>query len=204
MQSKFPPQPAPRSLVLPMRPSKSARDMLALRRSTGKANLVSPAPNEQELKEILTVAARVPDHRALNPWRFIIIQGENRAKLGHAMAIHYEGDAQAQAKAGGAFLRAPIVVAVIFSPKDDGRTPQWEQELSAGAVCYNVLLAANAAGWAGCWLTEWMTYNAQCHGILGLTGAEKPAGFIYLGTAKTYPQERRRPIMDDIISTWEA
>ena len=97
---------------------------------------------------------------------------------------------------------APVVVAVISSPKDDGRTPVWEQELSAGAVCYNLLLAANASGWAGAWLSEWPAFDAKVAEALGLSATERVAGFMYLGTSKIAPAERGRANMSEIITRW--
>jgi nitroreductase len=102
----------------------------------------------------------------------------------------------------GLFMRAPVVVAVISSPKDDNRTPVWEQELSAGALAYNLLLTANAAGWAGCWLTEWISFSSGINKLLGLEHSERVAGFIYLGTSRVAPPERGRACMADIVTRW--
>ena len=101
-------------------------------------------------------------------------------------------------------LRAPVVVAVISSPVDDGKTPVWEQELSTGAVCYNLLLAANASGWAGNWLSEWPAFDDDAGKLLGLEDGERVAGFIYLGTATCDPPERPRADMAEKITRWEG
>ena len=103
-----------------------------------------------------------------------------------------------------AFERAPVVVAVISSPVDDARTPVWEQELSAGAVCYNLLLAANASGWGGVWLSEWITFNKEVDALLGLKENERLAGFIYIGTAIAQPQERIRPDLTELVTEWPS
>ena len=181
--------------------------MLARRRSAGKHFIGEPGPSPEALDELLEIAARVPDHRKLSPWRFIVFEGDARAEFGQELArIRGETLENAESRdlieAAGLFLRAPVVVAVISSPKDDGRTPVWEQELSAGAVCYNLLLAANASGWAGAWLSEWPAFDADVAKALGLAKTERVAGFIYLGTAKIDPPERGRSNMSEIVTRW--
>ena len=151
MTKRFPPAPAIGTPMLATRPSAEARQLLARRRSAGKHFIGEPGPSPEALDELLEIAARVPDHRKLSPWRFIVFEGDARAEFGKELArIRGETLENAESRdlieAAGLFLRAPVVVAVISSPKDDGRTPVWEQELSAGAVCYNLLLAANASG----------------------------------------------------------
>lgn len=162
--------------------------------------LTEPGPTGLELNDLLTVAARVPDHRKLEPWRFITFQGEARERFGrHIETVytlhHPDAPADTLAEERARLLRAPSVVAVISSPIKAHKTPVWEQELSTGAVCFNLLLAANAAGWAGVWLTEWLAYNDQIARILQLDADERIAGFIYLGTPTGMSPERPRPDM---------
>ena len=108
------------------------------------------------------------------------------------------------ADTAGYFTRAPVVIAVISSPDPTHKTPVWEQELSVGALCLNLLLAANASGWAGCWLTEWIAFSDGINQVLGLTEHERIAGYIYLGTAREDPQERLRPDVSSKIVRWQA
>ncbi len=108
------------------------------------------------------------------------------------------------ADTAGYFTRAPVVIAVISSPDVAHKTPVWEQELSAGALCFNLLLTANASGWAGCWLTEWIAFSPGINALLELTEDERIAGYIYLGTAKEGPQERMRPDASSKIKHWQA
>ena len=195
--------------MLATRPSPEARALLALRRSAGKQFLGAPGPNSEQLDELLTVAARVPDHRKMTPWRFIVFEGDARNAFGKELArIHGENNSESESKdvleAAGLLLRAPVVVCVISSPTDDGRTPVWEQELSTGAVCYNLLLAANASGWAGAWLSEWPAFDPKVAATLRLTETERVAGFIYLGTSKVSPPERARADMSEKITRWSA
>ncbi|MEZ5997935.1 MAG: nitroreductase [Hyphomonas sp.] len=191
--------------MLPVRPSADARTLLALRRSATKQFIGEPGPSPDALDELLEVAARVPDHRKLAPWRFVVFEGDARSRFGDALAdILSSRDAPAAEvkDARGLLLRAPVVVAVISSPVDDGKTPVWEQELSAGAVCYNLLLVANASGWAGTWLSEWPAFDEDAGKVLGLAGTERVAGFIYLGTATAHSPERPRADMSEKIVRW--
>lgn len=190
-------------------PSQQARDLIALRRSAGKRALSSPGPQGEELDALLAAATRVPDHRRLAPWRFIVFEGEAR-KTFSAAAVDIQkredpnASEQMLADTASYLTRAPIVIAVISSPDKAHKTPVWEQELSAGALCHNLLLGANASGWAGCWLSEWIAFSDGINTLLGLTKDERVAGYIYLGTATEDPQERMRPDTAGKITRWEA
>ncbi len=209
MTKRFPDPPPVSTPMLPARPSAEARALMALRRSAGKNTLGEPGPSEADITQLLTVAARVPDHRRLEPWRFIVFSGENRTAFGREIANIFiadtpEADAAAIAMEAARFERAPVVVAVISSPDKTHKTPVWEQELSAGAVCQNLLLAANAAGWAGVWLSEWLAFHAKVDQALGLSENERVAGFIYLGTANCNPPERPRTKIASKISHYSG
>lgn len=178
---------------------------LATRRSSLAVNLDSPGPTREELAQILTIAARVPDHRRLSPFRFVVIEGEQRDLLGNrcleiALNNNPELPEPLQSIERGRFLRAPTVVAVAYSPKDDGKTPEWEQTLACGACCYNLLLGAKASGFGAQWITEWLTYDRAIAAALGLLDHERIAGFIYIGTNKGALKERARPELSDLVS----
>jgi len=188
-------------------PSQATLEALRTRRSTPADFLTGPGPDAAQLHDILTIAARAPDHRRVVPCRFIVFEGEARARFGRALKevfLENEPDADA-ARAeceGNRFLRAPVVVAVISSTNPDHRTPEWEQILTSGAVCQNMLLAASAYGFAAQWLTEWYAFDEKALAALGLEPGEKVAGYVYIGTAKEEPKERGRPDMKTIISRW--
>ena len=193
--------------MLAVRPSADARTLLALRRSANKQFMGPPGPSPEDLDELLEIAARVPDHRKLAPWRFIVFEGEARARFGDGLAGILAGRSEPEGEVENARrlpLRAPVMVCVVSSAVNDGRTPVWEQELSAGAVCYNLLLAANASGWAGSWLSEWPAFDADAGKLLGLEDGERVAGFIYLGTATMAPPERPRADMAEKITRWQG
>ncbi len=186
-------------------PSDSAIEMLWRRRSTPADFLSAPGPDAPTLQTILTIAARAPDHRRVTPFRFVIFEGDARARFGEVLeAAFLANDPKAEKHRIDCerkrFTRAPTVVAVISSIDPAHRTPEWEQVLTAGAVCQNLLLAASAHGFAAQWLTEWYAYDDHVISGLGLGDQERVAGFVYLGTARENPKERARPNLKAIIS----
>ena len=185
-------------------------DFLKNRRSNLAKLMGGSGPSEAQLEEFLTIAARVPDHRKLAPWRFVIFKGQARADFRqHIASAFMKGNPKSSADRaifeGQRFLRAPLVVGVISSPKECARgTPEWEQVLSSGAVCYNLCLAAQVGGFGAQWLTEWYAYDEDVQKALGLSSAEKVAGFIYIGTPEAQPKERQRPDVKSLTAMWSS
>ena len=178
-------------------------DFLALRRSASAVTLMEPAPDADELDGLLRLAARVPDHGKLAPWRFVLLRGEDKAAFASRLEALATGRGDAKAAAKLAKLKIPpLGVAVISSPRG-GEIPQWEQILSAGAVCVNLLYAAQALGYGANWITDWYAYDAEAQAILGLTAGEQVAGFIFIGTPREPPQERERPQVAPLVSAWK-
>ena len=189
----------------PAHPSSEAVRMLRLRRSTPADLLGEPGPGPQTLRALLEIAARVSDHRRVYPFRFIVFEGEARARAGAIIAAAFEANepGSADARIDGErrrFLRAPVVVAGLFPVDATPPTPEWEQVLTVGAVCQNMLLAASAHGFAAQWLTEWYGYDRRVLDGLGLKPHERIAGFIYIGSAREDPKERQRPDLDGLVS----
>lgn len=184
-------------------------ELLRRRRSSKPDLLSEPAPKEAELELILTIAARVPDHKKLAPWRFIVIEGAARAELGKIAAAACEAeDAEAPSPVRldferNRFLRAPLVIAVISRVVEARGAPEWEQVLSAGASTYNLCLAANALGYGTSWVTEWVAYSPLMQRALGLAPNERIAGFVYIGTRTELPEERERPSLEAIVTRWQ-
>ena len=179
---------------------------LAERRSVKPDKLLGPGPNQAELNRILTVGTRVPDHKKLAPWRFIVFEGAARAKIGEVFAdacqreeatppSHIRRETERRR-----FQRAPLVVGVVSSLKPNPGAPEWEQVLSAGALCFNICVAANAMGFATSWITEWVAYSPTVRAALQLGEGERIAGFIYMGRASEKPEERERPVVASLIS----
>lgn len=179
---------------------------LLTRRSTPIKSLGAPGPSTIQIEQILSAASRVPDHNKLAPWWFVVFDGEAREKFGAVLrrAYLHEDKEAAEAKLdleAERFRRAPLVIAVISRIKE-GKAPQWEQHLSAGAAAYNLCLAANAMGFGTNWLTEWTAYNPVVRDALGCDERDNIAGFIYIGTQAEKPEERERPDMAEIVNHW--
>lgn len=181
--------------------------ILKTRRSVSARFLEGEGPSSTQIEDILTIASRVPDHGKLAPWRFILIKGEARSKLGSALAglLQSRGETS-QEKLDlefTRFIRAPLVVIVVSSAQDHVKIPLWEQYLSAGAVCMNLIWAATAHGFVCNWLTEWIAYDADARRLCGLEPHEQVAGFIYVGHSNQVPTDRERPKLQDIFKYWE-
>ena len=169
--------------------------------------LNEPAPEGATLEQVLMVEMRGPDHGKLTPWRIKIIRGAARERFGDLLAQVF-GEANPQASAEQvAFerarpMRSPLILCVVSCAREHVKIPRWEQTLSAAAVCMNTLHAARALGFGGSWLTEWYAYDGKVRAALGLGEDEKIAGFIYIGTPKSVPEDRQRPVLADVVSEW--
>ena len=183
-------------------------DFLAQRRSVKPDKLLDPGPSTEELARILTVGTRVPDHKKLAPWRFILFEGNARVQIGDVFAqacMQEERQAPSHVRLDmerARFQRAPLVVGVISTIKPKPGAPEWEQILSAGAVCFNVCLAANALGFGTSWITEWVAYSPLVRQALQLSDSERVAGFVHIGRAAEKPEERERPVLADLITRY--
>ena len=182
-----------------------ALDFLLARRSRPLRRLSAPVPDRAAIAELLTAAARVPDHGKLEPWRFVVLARPaltRLAALAEAQAAAAGLEAEAVAKARAQFDQSPLCVAVIGCPRGTDRVPAVEQTLSAGAVCVSLVNAALAGGWGACWLTGFAAYDRGFGTAgLGLAGDEWVAGFVHLGTAAEVPADRPRPDLGRIV-TW--
>jgi nitroreductase len=180
---------------------------LLTRRSVSANGLGEPGPSQDEIEQILTAAARVPDHKKLVPWRFLLFQGEARAVFGEILAEIFNREEKDPSQfrletEANRFLRVPLVIAVISRVVNNPAAPEWEQVLSAGAACQNLLIAATALGYGAQWITEWYGYSKGVRAALKLADNERVAGFVYIGTAKEKPGERERPSLADIAQAW--
>jgi len=182
---------------------------LTTRRSIPALQLGAPGPDAGAIKAMLTIAARVPDHGKLAPWRFVLYSGDKQAEatagLGRiAESSADEAERRMRTEKAKTFAAAPLVIGVI-STADPAhpKIPLWEQELSAGAVCLNLVHAAAAYGFAAQWLTGWYAYDDAATAWLGVKPGERVAGFVHIGTPQMPPSERDRPDLETLVSEWK-
>ena len=174
------------------------------------AVMTGPGPSAAEIEQILTVAARVPDHKKLVPWRFIVFEGAARAKFGDVLAAACQAEEKEPPSSmrleteRRRFLDAPVVIAVVSRVVVTPGAPEWEQILSSGAATFNLCLAANALGYVTNWLTGWYAYSPHVKAALGLAANERIAGFVYIGHAKEPTPDRDRPPLGAIVTRWQG
>ncbi|URW75826.1 nitroreductase [Sphingomonas donggukensis] len=182
--------------------------LLATRRSGKPRDMIAPGPNDAELDAILAIAARVPDHGKLGPWRFVVVGADQREAfarvLTDALLAEKPDAGPRDIEAAEQFAnQAPALVVVLSAPIPGHKIPQWEQELSAGAACMQLLNAATAHGYAGGWLTGWAAYSPRVRDAFG-AAPERIAGFIFLGTPARPLEERPRPDLQRTVTRWQV
>jgi nitroreductase len=181
---------------------------LATRRSGKPRDLIAPGPDHAELVQMIALAARTPDHGKLAPWRFVIVGAEQRERLAALLVEAYRAEKPEarQAELDGMVqyaTQAPALIVALSSPKTDNKIPLWEQELSAGAACMNLLHAVHAHGFAAGWLTGWPAFSETVRDAFG--GArERIVGFVFIGTPARALDERPRPAIEQVWSDWQG
>jgi len=190
----------------------STLSFLQSRRSVKAADMPEGRPDAATLEAIIRAGLRVPDHGKLAPWRIIVIEGDARAAFGEtvlrpAFLANQRDDAPESTLAleAARFTRAGAVLAVLSTPTVPHKIPVWEQHLSAGAVCQNIVVAAQSEGYATQWLTEWTAFDPMVKAALGCqTQDDQIAGFIYMGGKLTNTDDRPRPAYGDVVSHWSG
>ncbi|HZF93517.1 MAG TPA: nitroreductase [Allosphingosinicella sp.] len=186
----------------------STLSLLETRRSGHPRDMVSPGPSAGELRRILSIAARTPDHGKLQPWRFVHVPAARRQDFADLLRRAYLADkpdaGRLELEANERFAhQAPELVVVLSTPSVPHKIPLWEQQLSCGAACMNLLLAAHALGYVGGWVTGWAAYSPTVREAFGAVREhDRIAGFIFLGTLGAEQEERPRPEYEDVASEW--
>ena len=162
---------------------------------------------DEHLEMILTAGIRVPDHGALNPWKLKVIKGDSLKKIDNEIILkefileNPNAEETIIERESKRLQRASVVIAVLSTPVEHFKIPEWEMRLSSGAVCMNLLSCAQSLGYAAQWLTEWYAYNKKMLEYLGgRPEIDKISGFIYLGHKVEEPNERRRPDPKNVIN----
>jgi nitroreductase len=182
-----------------------AIELLKTRRSMKPREMTGPGPSPADLETILTIGARVPDHGKLAPWRFIVFEGDARARGGEVIAgVFAKKNPQATAAEieveKKRLTDAPLVIGIVSFTKPHPKVPAFEQELSAGASAMNIVTAATALGYGACWLTGWFAFDRDVLDGLGLKPDEKLAGFIHIGNVSKPNEDRPRPALSEIVT----
>lgn len=182
---------------------------LKTRRSVGIGFLKDPGPGPAEIEEIIRIGTRVPDHGKLAPWRLVLIEGEARAQAGEKLAAIAKANNPALDEASldverRQFLPAPLTIGVIFSHRPLAKAPEIEQLLSAGSVCFNLMHAAFALGYAASWVTRWFAFDPAAQQMLGAKGGERFVGFVHIGTPTTVIDDRDRPDIAKLVTRWQG
>ncbi len=178
------------------------------RRSVPGEFLLEPGPSKIELDKIIAIGLRVPDHGKLNPWRLIIIEGENRVLAGEKLAQitlsnNPDFDEFSLKVERERFLPAPVTIGVLSSPKEHKKIPEFEQLISAGAVALNLVHGANALGYGAHWVTRWFTYDQEAAKMLGAQEGEKFVAFIHIGTAAKRLEDKPKPDVEKLVTCWK-
>ncbi len=193
--------------IMMLNDQSSLLSFLKTRKSASAKAMGAPGPNAAQLNQILEIAVRVPDHGKLNPWRFIVFEGEARVAIGQKFAarwheLHPEHGPQTLKFLEGFFLRAPVIVLVVSTAGEHPKIPVWEQQLSAAAVCFNMVLAAQAIGFDAQWQSDWIAYDDVAKKDMGLAAGENLAGAIYIGTSTEPLEDRPRPDPASLVTHW--
>jgi nitroreductase len=184
--------------------SSSLPAYLATRRSGKPRDMIAPGPDDAQLDAILSLAMRTPDHGKLFPWRFVEVSDRQAfAMLLERAFLAANPDARpAQVEAAVApAMMAPTLAILLYAPQESAKIPEWEQQLSVGAVGMNLLHAAHAHGFVASWITGWAAYDENVRTAL-CEGAERIAGFFFIGTPGQPLEERPRPNFDAIVRTF--
>ncbi|MDO6413528.1 nitroreductase [Sphingomonas sp. BIUV-7] len=183
--------------------------LLATRRSGKARDLAAPGPDAAQLDRILAAATRVPDHGKLAPWRFVIVPLEKRADfaalLHDAYAAQKDSVGRIEREAIDQFAhQAPCLIVAVSNPAHASHIPIWEQELSVGAACQNLVLAAHAEGFLVNWLSTWAAFSSIVCAAFGGGRDARIAGFFFIGTSAKELEERPRPDRDAVIAIWQG
>ena len=186
----------------------SLKSHLATRRSGKARDMVAPGPDADELRAIIELALRTPDHGKLAPWRIVTIAGDQRERfaglLKEAWVAENPGAAGMDLSALDQFAhQAPSLIVLISTPVPGAKIPVWEQQMSAGAVGMNLLHAAHAHGFVGSWLTGWAAYSPDVAAAFGARDGDTIVGYFFLGTSGAPLSERPRPEYDDVVKAWD-
>lgn len=185
----------------------SILSVLENRRSV--AVLSEPAPNDEELAEILRVAQFAPDHGWLRPWQFLLIRGEARVALGNlylkaALAETPELSEAQQTRIVNLPMRSPLIIVAVAKVLENHKVPVLEQTLAVAAAVQNILLALEAFHYSAMWRTGEMAYKTLVKQGLGLEPSDEIVAYLYVGTAGMQPKARKEQALEAYCREWKG
>lgn len=191
--------------MIKLNDTSSVLAFLKSRKSASAKTMSGPGPSADQLTEILNIAVRVPDHGKLSPWRFVLIEGEGRARMGEGFAQVWAKNNPSHSSESlnfqhGLFMRAPMILVVVSTAAVHSKIPIWEQQMSAASVCYNAVLAATAMGFDAQWQSDWVAYDQGAKAVMGVAAQERVAGIIYFGTTTVALEDRPRPDVASLLT----
>lgn len=166
-----------------------------------------PDPVPRELVErLLAAAVQAPNHYRVRPWRFVVLQGQARERLGDVFAeilrdAHPDVPEAALEKEKAKALRSPLLIAVGVDAPADARVVEVENICAAAAAVENVLLAAPALGLACKWRTGDAARDPRVKAFLGFEPDQHLISFLYIGFPEGEPAPVERPNFED-RTTW--
>ncbi|MEQ9814396.1 MAG: nitroreductase [Azospirillaceae bacterium] len=188
----------------------NAIDLILTRRSVKAMDLKEPGPSPAELEQILRAGTRVPDHGKLTPWHIQVLDKPGQAALGDFLGRLFKENIPEANEKQVEFerqrpQRAPLLLVVTSKVRPHPKIPDLEQRLSSAAVCTTLLHAANALGYGAQWLTEWPAFRPEVREFLGHDREQDQiVGFVHIGSRDAIPEDRDRPELADVVSTWSG
>jgi nitroreductase len=169
----------------------------AIRGRRSVARLTDPAPSDEDICQLVGESAAGPDHGLLRPWRIVLVRGEARESLGDVFAADPQlADQESRARVRAKPLRAPLLLSIVFTPRDNPKVPRWEQLAATTAVVCNLALLLHAHGWGSMWRTGPQSRSALVCDLLGVGAGEQLLGWLYVGTPELARTVRPRPCVD--------
>ena len=195
--------------MTPFNDTSSLLAFLKSRKSASAKSMKGPGPDSAQLAEMLQLAVRVPDHGKLAPWRFVVFADSARMAIGEKFKtrwqhLHPDHGPESLDFQAELFVRAPMVVAVVSTAAQHAKIPVWEQQLSAAAVSFNLVISAQAFGFDAQWQTDWVAYDAVAKLAMGIAVDELVAGLVYIGKSAVPLEDRPRPDAAALTTMWSA
>ncbi|WP_047153010.1 nitroreductase family protein [Aneurinibacillus tyrosinisolvens] len=176
-------------------------ELVAARRSIGKVTQ-EPVPREH-IEKMIAAGNWAPSHHNTQPWKFFVLAGEGRNRLGKAygeIAVIEKGEGISEQerkelyeKAYKKAFRAPLIIAMACLPTQEERIIESEEFSAAAACIQNMLLAAHSLGYGSIWRTGKPSYHPVMKKLFGLGEKDRLMGLVYIGKPDMVKEPKRTP-----------